>query len=313
MNIFRRKLQLIAGATYTLSLPKSWVLEQGLSTKDELTITQKDDSSLVINAKDVSKNFSSSMFLDVEKYERNIETVIFALYYKGVESISLFSKKDISSSIKKRIRSVLLDMSGTEIVYEDPKKITINVMINKDKIDFFQVLYRMVLLIESSITNLTSVFDTEEIKLNEDEVDRLYNLSTKILSSSLHNSSLLQSSNIKSISIIPSLFIIIKRLENISDNLQIISNKISKKLLIDVKAKQSLQEISSLLSHCAKYWLGKQNDLFLDTQGKKVVDLEILISTISDLELRTLVQETFRFVRNIEEELVMVSFHRQLK
>ncbi|HEY4657072.1 MAG TPA: AbrB/MazE/SpoVT family DNA-binding domain-containing protein, partial [Candidatus Bathyarchaeia archaeon] len=56
-----RKLQMTGGASYTVSLPKEWVKEQGLKVGDVVAIIRGSDSSLTISAKDrIHSNQGSS-------------------------------------------------------------------------------------------------------------------------------------------------------------------------------------------------------------------------------------------------------------
>src|SRR5947208_16317637 len=43
-----RKLQMTAGASYTVSLPKDWVKEQGLKVGDVVPVLPRSDSSLTL-------------------------------------------------------------------------------------------------------------------------------------------------------------------------------------------------------------------------------------------------------------------------
>ena len=135
-----------------------------------------------------NKEKSNVISLEIDKYTNNIDQVLFSVYYQGFETINLFSKKELTKSTKAKIRRTVTHMSGTEISYEDKQKITVNVLLDKSKVDIIQTLYRISLLIESSISNILEKIDINEIRINENEVDRLYHLIVKIVQATLMNS-----------------------------------------------------------------------------------------------------------------------------
>ena len=224
----RRKIQLIAGTTYSVSLPKEWVRKNNLKEKNEILFYEKNDRTLVISPYAIEGKKLNEISLDIDKYISAIDQILFAVYYLGIENISLFSKKELTKDVKSRIRKTITHMSGTEITYEDKQKITMKVLLDKSKVEIFQVLYRISLIIESSILNILEQLNINEIRINENEIDRLYHLTAKIVSLSLTDSNILYSSKIKNISLIPAYFLISKRLENIGDNINHLSEHLHK-------------------------------------------------------------------------------------
>ena len=224
----RRKIQLIAGSTYSVSLPKEWVKKNNLKEKDEIYISERSNCSLVIYPYLAKERSFNEISINIDEYSEDIDQILFALYYLSVEEITLFSKNKLKKEDKNKIRKTLTHMSGTEISYEDEKTIIIRVLLDKRKVDVIQVIYRILLIIDSSLANIISDFDIKEISLNENEIDRLYHLTTKIISSSQIDTNLLVSSNIKNPILIPSYFLIAKKLENIGDNINHLSNYLVK-------------------------------------------------------------------------------------
>ena len=63
-----RKIQLIAGTTYSLSLPKDWVLKNNLKEKQEIQIYENNDRSLIISPKNLEKKKLNQMSIEIDKY-----------------------------------------------------------------------------------------------------------------------------------------------------------------------------------------------------------------------------------------------------
>ncbi len=78
----RRRLQLVAGSTYSISLPKPWVEKNKLVKNQELLISGRGDGSLIISPHSTVPNVSLSDFhVNVDEYGEGITTVLFSLYY----------------------------------------------------------------------------------------------------------------------------------------------------------------------------------------------------------------------------------------
>ncbi|MBU1604737.1 MAG: AbrB/MazE/SpoVT family DNA-binding domain-containing protein, partial [Nanoarchaeota archaeon] len=253
----KRKIQLIAGTTYTVSLPKEWVRKNNLKEKNEILLHEKNDRTLIISPHSIEGKKLNEISLNIDEYAPNIDQILFAVYYLGIENISLFSKKELTKDVKSRIRKTIRHMSGTEINYEDKQKITIKVLLDKSKVDITQVFYRISLIIESSISNILEQLDINEIRINENEIDRLYHLIAKIVSLSLIDSNILYSSKIRNVSLIPAYFLIGKKLENIGDNINHLSEYLHKSKINFENKKEILNFIKIELNKSIIYFMSK--------------------------------------------------------
>lgn len=150
----RRKIQLIAGTTYSVSLPKDWIKKNNLKAQDDIIINEKSDRTLILSSHVVRERELKEITLNVEDYAHNIDQILFAVYYLGIENITLISKRELGKDDRAKIRKALTHMVGTEIVFEEKQKMIIKVFLDKSKVDFIQTFYRMSLIIEASMTNL---------------------------------------------------------------------------------------------------------------------------------------------------------------
>ena len=307
-----RKIQLIAGTTYSISLPKDWVKKHNLKEKNELMLYEANDRSLVLTPHHVSAKKSNEINLNIDDYLNNIGQILFSVYYFGMENINLFSKNGISKNTEIKIRKTLTHMSGTEITYEDKNNIKIKVFLDKSKIDILQVIYRIVLIIESSITSLIGEFNIEEIRMNENEIDRLYHLISKIISLSLTDTGILQSSNINYSSLIPSYFLIGKKLENIADNINHISEHLNSSKGKFENSKEILLVIKEEMNKCAAAIIQKKTSVFEKLPSEKVKHISSLILGIKDKVILNYAEDIVRYTIDVEEEIVIISFYNHL-
>jgi phosphate uptake regulator len=308
----RRKIQLIAGTTYSVSLPKEWIKKNNLKEKNEILIFEKNDRSLVISPHEVKQKELKEISLNVDDYVENIDQILFAIYYLGIETITLFSKTELTKDIKAKIRKTLTHMSGTEINYEDKQKIVIKVLLDKSKVDAIQVLYRISLIIESSITNMLETLDIDEIRINENEIDRLYHLMAKIVSLSLVDSNILHSSKIMNISLIPSFFLISKRLENLGDNINHLSEYIKRNKILAEQYKEILQFVKKELTRNIKYLLNPYQKVFEKISEKELKKIMGHASRIKDSIVSDYLKEGVRRLIDVNQEIVNISFYNKL-
>lgn len=307
MSEYTRKIQLIGGSTFTVSLPKQWVSQVGIQPKSEVLLYVQEDGSLLLNPKNSDSPALSSVDLSMSAFGNGIEHALYVLYYLGVKTITIQSK-EFSTAQKQLIRDCILDMSGTEIVYEDKERLEIRVLLEKSKINLQQVLYRIFLLIDSSLHVLVENFSYSEIRSNEGEVDRLYHLATKLIVSSLRDVALLQSSGITKTSLIPSLFLLSKRLENISDNVETIGKHCDgNKSLLEL-AKPAIVRMRSYMQ---KLSLGLLNEKKLLVIEKELDEIEVLCTEVSDVWMHSMLKETVRYIDNLHAELLMIKYYNE--
>src|SRR3989338_2457378 len=310
----RRRLQLVAGSTYAISLPKPWVEKNKLVKNQELLISGRGDGSLIISPHSTVPNVSLADFhVNVDEYGEGITTVLFSIYYLGAESLHIFSKAGLKQSDRSRVKAALRHMSGAEIVFEDANRIDIKVFLDTSKVDIGQLYYRVALLIGSSIDTITEGLNIDEISRNEDEVDRLYHLLTKIIVLSQLNFETLASSNIKNVYYLSPYFMISKKLENISDKIYVLSIYLSKSNKVKIKdVAPALAFLKEKLTAAALFLMNLDNQSFAKTDAAKVKAVEEQISCLKDMDVMKALGDALRFLVDVEEEMSSVSFYTRL-
>jgi len=308
----KRKIQLIAGTTYSISLPKEWIKKSNLKEKDELSLNEKDDGSLILTNKIAKEKKINEISLNLKDYQENIDQVLFALYYLGIEKIEIYSKEDIPKELKAKIRKSFSHMSASEISYEDKKKIVLNIYLDKSKIDIHQIIQRVSLIIDLSIENILEGVDKKEIKLNEAEIDRLYHLASKIITQALINTNILKSSKVEHTLLIPSYFLICKKLETIGDAVNHLATHV-----LNTKTEATIYEkyltfIREEHKRIIKHILNGFPKIFDKIEDKERRKIKKEIYEIEDKLASDYLKEILRLTRDIEDELVQVSFNLKL-
>lgn len=311
MAMHRRKIQLVAGTTYSVSLPKDWVLKNSLKEQSEIIISERSDRTLVISPLAAEEKDLREISLNVDEYAGQTDQILLAAYYLGIETINIYSKNELPKDIKKRIRKTLTHMSGAEISYETHHKLTIKILLDRSKIDINQLFYRIALIIELSISNLIGDFDLSEININENEIDRLYHLIVKTISTSLVNSNVLHSSHLNNVSLIPSYFLIAKKLENIGDNINHLCQKLNAQPTGFGKKKEILNFIVERINHSIRHIIGTNDKIFERTPKEKFYEMNSKISKLVDQTEQMYLEDIIRYIEDIECEVLNITFYKR--
>src|SRR3989344_6826969 len=304
-----RKIQLIAGRTYSVSLPKQWVTKNKLKEQDEIAIYEKNVRTLIISPEKLAEKNLEKISINIENYGDNIDQILFALYYLGIEDIELYSKSEMPKEAKASIRRTLTHMSGTEISVEDSKKIVVKVLLDRSKINFLQVIYRVGLINESSISNLQKgKVNIDEIRMNENEVDRLYHLMTKTVSMSLIDSNVLRSSNIGHVSLIPSYFLIGKKLEHIGDNISYLCEYLHRNLA-ESKENEIMETVKTELHRSVSQLTKNPDGIFVRITTGQFNFLMGKAMKIRDKAAANYIENIVKLLGDIQEETTNISFY----
>jgi phosphate uptake regulator len=307
----RRKIQLIAGATYTVSLPKKWIKKNHLMKNNEILIYEKHDGSICISPSFEKEKELKDITIDADHYANCIDQVLFSVYYLGAEKITLNSNKGLTKEMKLSIRKVFAKMSGSEISHEDEQKITIQILLDKSKVDIMQLLYRIGKLTEFSIENIYEKPDMKEIRINEDEINRLYHLIVKIIYLSLTDSNILNSSNIKNSLFIPSYSLIGKKMENIGDNIKRLGLYLVNKKNFENK-KEILNFIKKEIERNSRHIIKNFPAVYEKVSEIDRKKIRGYIQNIKDKTISDFLMEILRYTIDIEEEIIKISFYNKL-
>ena len=203
-------------------------------------------------------------------------------------------------------------MSATEVVSEDSKKIVLNVLIDKSKVNANNLLSRIGLILHSSIRNCSEKTDLEEIQRNEMEIDRLFHLVSKIIIVSLIDSSVMQSSGIKHNFFVVPYFIVAKKLENIADEIEDLALYIKKNRHKPKEVEKLLSGVQLFVKKHIVFPVTSTEPGFSLPSKEEKAKTEVEISKISDPEIRSTVRMIYRLLYDIQEELVNISFYNKL-
>lgn len=286
-----RKLYMTGGSTYVVSLPKKWVKKSGLSRGDSVVVTEQEGSIIIEpgiverGPKEITVNMSSVPSIDA------LERLIISYYLVGYDTINIKLDREGQLEYKEGIRKILNFLIGVEIVEDTGDSVTMEILLDHQRMPTLDVLKRMHMINKSMLSDMVRAFDERNLDLARDvisrerEIDRLYFLVVRQLKSAVRYQQVSEKLGITHQRDSLGYRIVIKSFERIADHLESIAQNYIK--LEEVEKEPSVDEFSKL--------------------GRKVLEIyESSVSAMFNSDLQ-LVDKVFTDVKEIDKHHLRLS------
>ncbi len=178
-----RKLQLIGGSSYMISLPKNWIRDNNLKQGDEL-ILQVDKCVVRIYPKKGSENVFRVKIDKIPRVDdKFLRRFIYALYIQGPDEIVI--EDTLSPKIITKLSEIVRDLIGLEIIDVSEYKVVMKCLTVSD-FDITgvlrrmsQIIFEMLDVIEEYLRKKNPASLSVVPKL-EEEADRFYLLALRL-------------------------------------------------------------------------------------------------------------------------------------
>ncbi|MCS7144389.1 MAG: phosphate uptake regulator PhoU [Archaeoglobaceae archaeon] len=179
-----RKLQLIGGSSYMVSLPKEWVKANELGQGDEI-ILEVEDKVITLYPKGFKDDLKVSRveIENLQRYdEKFLRRFIYALYIQGIDEI-VITDKNLNPRLIAKISEIVKSLIGIEII-DASEKVVLRCLTVTD-FDVYGVVKRMTQIV---LTMIHTILDAmakndlsalREIRNLEIDSDRLYLLAVR--------------------------------------------------------------------------------------------------------------------------------------
>ena len=188
-----RKIVSFGNSSYVISLPKSWVIKNGLKKGDTLTIEER-PYELIMSVMGEGKKKRRETTINCEgKTTMEIKTEIIAAYVNNSNIITLTGTniKNISSVIK----PIIYGLVGVEVIEETASSITVKDFLEISEVSIDDIVRRMDILIKSMLDDTTQSDNVESIHERDKEVNRLALLAARLFRAAADNPSILKTFN----------------------------------------------------------------------------------------------------------------------
>ncbi|HYD03939.1 MAG TPA: hypothetical protein VEC16_06610 [Alphaproteobacteria bacterium] len=208
-----RKIQLVGGRSYAVSLPKDWITRNRLKAQDVIYFSDDSTGSMVMSATPSSMP-KKALEIDIDSVDLIYE-LLFLCYIKNIDTVRFHATK-IPYEKMKKVRETLKYLEGYDITHETESVIEISFLFKEINITMPKILQRMVYMLKTMCVSLESK-DSLALEEIEMTLDKLSHLSTRIIFGCTAS---IEARKINAISHPEDLFFVedmVKKLENVGD------------------------------------------------------------------------------------------------
>jgi phosphate uptake regulator len=279
LDIIKRKIQLTGKSTYTISLPRDWIDRYHINQGDELNILEQADGTLLVSKETLSIMKEKDLIIDIDKIDdiNLLEKIIISKYLAGYSKITIRSRSELESKVRKSISATVSNLSGVEIIHEGDKEIEIRELFIQGEFPLDKLLRRAHLIARNMQVSAINSFNADDIEgaidviEREKDVDRLYFLIRREIVSALENPTYLKELDLKPQEVLY-IYPVAKSLEKIADHCEGIS-----KNCIQLKGKK--------IDEATKTYLEKYSQLAIDIHTKAI---QAFISKKTDIAFKAI-------------------------
>jgi len=177
-----------------VSLPKNWAKKYGIKRGSFLSISERSDGCLIIEPiSEKVEEIKKVSILCSGKSIKRIEWEIIGAYLLGFEVIEINAKERMEAEIRSRIKTVVQNLIGLEILEENSKRILINCLLDHSAVNPKRLLEREHVITMSMHKDVIHALIEGDLNLaksvmnRDDEVDRIYFLTVRLLRSAIQS------------------------------------------------------------------------------------------------------------------------------
>ena len=168
-----RKLQLTGGSTYTMSLPKPWILSNSLSARDAIRVEWRPTGELSLTPLDAAEEVKTLIELNLDGIpDGALYDHLMGAYLSGAQEISVHSDGQFSRDALGEIRRFLRSTRGFEIGEQSESSVNLISLLNAGELPLHASLNRMYLLLSSLVRDIFEVLIGSDDELISDFEER---------------------------------------------------------------------------------------------------------------------------------------------
>lgn len=281
---YRRKLQVVGGSTYTVSLPKEWVKSVGLSNGSEIVLEVMPDLTIRVAPSEESlKESSMQNEIEISLESMDISFIeLIASYVVGYDII-LVKCRDCRSEVLEEFMKLVIDRTiGLEVIEKNKDSVVFQCLANVSTLPLTEVLKTIIKLTIKSFEETERLLESGESSLakeileRDNLIDKLYLYSLRQLNQVLLGRINYSLIGLKSIADAMYVAMMLKFLERIADHVA----ELAKDITTHNNPKNLIKLSTHLRALREKYV--QLSNLVITKQTQK--DLSWLNSLIKDLK-----------------------------
>ncbi|ADB58282.1 phosphate signaling complex PhoU family protein [Archaeoglobus profundus] len=181
----KRKLQVVGGSSYMISLPKSWVKRNNLKRGDEVILIEFNQSLKIVPPYSRENKITVRLPKMDEGY---IKHFFYSLYIQGVDEIVV---ENVDGESIKKIRECIKNLVGMEVIDANSNRVVLKCLTTSFNVKeairrLCQIVFDMFENIEQILNDKTT---SETVKKLEEDADRFYILALRMIYKNVFESS----------------------------------------------------------------------------------------------------------------------------
>jgi phosphate uptake regulator len=220
-----RRVQLIGGSTYVVSLPKKWVRESNVEKKSEIGLIPQKTGYLVVvpNPKVLETKKEGVVTVRDGEDKKFISRSIIARYLNGCDILRVVSDKRLSLAQIEEIKTTSRKLIGLETIEENSNEIALHSLANLEDLEIVRGIKRAHAIAYSMQGDAIKSLEDSDPELarstiqRDSDVDRLYFLTLRQLRLACLNPELANRLGLEPVNCLD-YESVIKRIEHIADH-----------------------------------------------------------------------------------------------
>ena len=318
-----RKIQFTGRSSYIVSLPKEWIMDQGIKQGDQVIVTRQGSSVLEIrpiNFRRPTTQDAATLVITSKDDKHTITRKLIALYFLRYKTINVKPKNgrvdpNQRIAIRNTVKKILM---GAEITADSTNEITIQVLINLVELSIDGAFKRMLHLSKSMQNDALLALKennkelAQEVLNSDDDVDRFSFYIIRQLTIAIENSHMLEEMGFANARDCMGYRIVVKNIERLADHAVSLSkdildfeNPIPEKIIDKIKEMSdfSLSVIDdTCLALFKKDYAGAEKAIAeshnISKFEKRIIDL---LKTVKNEETAFRVRRIVENIRRISE------------
>ena len=161
-----RRLQRVGKATYSISLPKRWVVNRGLRPGDLLELDEDLDGSLRVTPLETrSKPPSCRIDADLYRDENVLRNIVKSGYRVGFDVIKIAHSQGSKLSFLRELEKITRDLPGMELAGEKGGEITLRYVLDHSRYSLDDLIHREQILVSAILSNIIDFLETRKYDL----------------------------------------------------------------------------------------------------------------------------------------------------
>ncbi|WP_416840624.1 PhoU domain-containing protein [Haloferax sp. DFSO52] len=183
-----RKVQVTGGSTYTVSIPKDWATENGVSAGSEVEFYPEGDSLFLTPRSEEERTEGTLDISDLDGDE--LTRAVMTMYVSGFDIIALESSR-ITTDQRRTIREATQSLVGLEVLEETRDRVVIRDLLDSSELSIHNAVTRMRLIAMSMLEDAIAAIAEQDEDLaqdviqRDDDVDRLWMVVSRIFRATL--------------------------------------------------------------------------------------------------------------------------------